>query len=426
MIGCRVFKRILLALLFISCNTFSQSLQFITLADLHVNTALAHRMQIDAKGYRSKNDLDKATFLSLLQLIKHNIKQGVIPKNPDFVLLLGDLVGHRAYLKGKRSVAVKHNLLVALQSLQQLFPNKPIISVFGNNDSSQKNYGRYFYKGHSPYKTALAAGYKNGFISTGNRCQRHAKSKVPCLISGDKKNGYFSVLIKPHLVLLGINSVMFSPKHKTPATVTAKQMHFISATLAAAKKQQQSVLIAMHIPVGVNMYNGDVFWRQALESQFLGVLHKYRSIIRGVLVGHTHLDEVKVLKLGGKPLGQYYTPALSTSHGNSPGLRVYTMQKKQQHWYIEDYETFQIHGQKTPRLTSYYHFKRSYCKNIATNNINDCLNNVPTKLLWKHYTVGNPNHFMTKIHDAGAAVLKVIFPKLNPKEKNSDDGDDLH
>lgn len=405
----RVLKCLFL-LFFVTINVaaaYAQDASFLTLSDMHLNTELLHRMQIDPGGYDKKNDLDKRTFQSLIALIKKNLGTNRLPKKPDFVLYLGDAVGHTDLMHGSRHPYVIHSEAVIDHALLNLFPNTPIVVVMGNNDSYERDYGRYLYDDRSPFMVAESVGFKNGFLSTGVMCVKskpdEKQSKMPCLVAENTQYGFFSIKIKPKLVLLGVNSVMFSVKHDAKASAVKAQMQFIEKTLQAAQKEHAGVLIAMHIPVGNNTYNGHAFWKPADTKKFMKLLNEYQNTVRGILVGHTHMDEIKVLHLKDGLLGEYYTAALSTSHGNSPSLKRYDLLHHNGQWYLDNYEAYQIHWhERKLSLTPFYQYVKKYCNHYPVYNINSCLKSISFQQLWPQYTVGNPNYPLAKLHAKNA------------------------
>lgn len=406
----RIFKGIgvFFSITLVSSALFAKPFSILTVSDIHLNTVMQHRMQIDPKGYDKKNDLDKHTFLSLVQLIKSHLGHAGLPKAPDLVLYLGDAVGHTDLMHGSRQPYVVHSIASIDHMLLNLFPKTPVVIVMGNNDSYERDYGRYFFDGVSPFTIAKTVGFKNGFLSTGVYCAKDDKSVYPCLLGQNEKYGFFSLKLKPTLVLLGVNSVMFSVKHHAKKAVIQAQLDFIQSTLKQAQQEKESVVIAMHIPVGSNTYNGHPFWQSGPEQAFLKLLLSYQDVVRGVLVGHTHMDELKVLNLKGKLLGEYYTAALSTSHGNSPSLRRYDLKENQGQWYLNNYETYQIHKKnKQLMLTPFYRFSKQYCGHHSVVDINQCLGAITFKEIWPQYTVGNFNYPIAKLHDQGAYYLPV-------------------
>ncbi|RNC77168.1 metallophosphoesterase [Piscirickettsia salmonis] len=386
----------------------TNNINFLTISDIHLNTKQRHTMQIDPSSYDAHNDMDLATFRQLTSLIKKNTGPDHLIPTPQFILYLGDIVGHQSSfskLFQNREKFVTTNQKEVLSQLQQTFPNTPIINVFGNNDSLQANYGDYTYQNKSPYSVALTTGFKNGFLSSGTRCNTQTtQATMPCLATQNTEYGFFSIKITPELTLLGLNSVMFSPEHKPNPHALNSQLQFIKNQLATAQKNNVGILIAMHIPAGHNVYDSSAFWQDKDQQQFLNTIAPYHHQIRGILVGHTHMEEFKIIQTAGKAYGEYFTAGLSTSHGNSPSLKLYTLTKSKNNWAISDYTTYQVHKKNnTLELSKYYNFANVYCKNLAFNaDINNCLSHITFNMITPRYTVNNPNYlnYQTKSPEA--------------------------
>ena len=388
----RIFSSVL-TLLFATSPSFSQDgLRFLSISDIHINKNKLAAMQIDPEGYNPQNDMDAGSYQEVMSLIKARAPQG--PNTPDFVIYLGDMIGHKIDTNG-RADFVKDNAANVFRGLVASFPDVPIINVFGNNDSLQKNYGDFQYDGMSPFTIATENGFKNGFLSTGVTCRDDGSAhEFPCLDQESPEFGYFSVQIRPKLSVVGLNSVMFSPLHMSNDTAIMSQLAFLSDELQAAQKKGRSVLIAMHIPVGKNVFDGSHFWKSVHEDSFLELVSHYKGLIKGVLVGHTHMEEFTIIRTEGMNIGQYFTAGLSTSHGNSPSVKMFDMAKNNETWTISDYTVYQMHRAEDKKLTfgPYYTFSSTYCSHLDTNDINRCLSRIQFQDTQSRFTVGNPNN----------------------------------
>lgn len=371
------------------------NIAFLSISDIHLNCNQPHPMSIDPCCQSQRNDMDLKTLKRLLSLIKaETTTTGVIAK-PAFILYLGDMVGHKKWQLTDREAYVKTDITKIFDLLSTYFPNTPIINIFGNNDSVQEDYGDYDDTGDSPSTIAINSHFNNAFLSSGILCHKTQKQqKMPCLMSQNTHLGCFSIRLADQLILIGLNSVMFSRYHHADANAAAQQIQFLADALKKAKNEHDSVLIAMHIPIGNNTYNNKPFWQMAPQKAFLQILLKYRNEIKGLLVAHTHKEEFKVLRLGDQNIGEYFTAALSTSHGNSPSVKSFDLVKDQNHWVIGNYTTYQIHdAHGKPHLTKYYDFNALYCHAEGKiHDINLCLKSVSFKDILARLNVNNPNN----------------------------------
>jgi alkaline phosphatase D len=280
-------------------------------------------------------------------------------------------------------------------TLQKAFPHTPIISIFGNNDSFEKDYGKFIFKGMSTYNMANQSGFKNGFLSSGTRCDNIMPYPFPCIFSQNHVYGFFSVKIQTNLLLIGLNTVMFSPYHNAKPHEIKVQMEYLKTHLELARASGISVLIAMHIPVGKNVYDGTTFWKKSYQDTFLKLIRTYLNQIKGLLVSHTHMEEFKIIKVpSGQDIGEFFTAGLSTSHGNSPSVKVFQLKNHEEDWEIQNYITYQIHEKNDEIVISkFYDFLSTYCVEFPSNirSINSCLSQIKFNQTLPRFTVNNPN-----------------------------------
>ena len=185
-----IIKRLIL-LIFPFCV---DAYNFLTISDIHLNNEQTHNMNLDPAGYNENNDMDLQSFFKISHAIKHSIGKGkLIPARLDFVLHLGDMIGHRRTWETNRTKLVEENQQIVLSTLQDIFPQTPIVTVFGNNDGFEKDYGRFTYKGMSPFNTAVQYGFKNGFLSDGEVCNAKLLSQYPCIYSQNEIGGFFTL-----------------------------------------------------------------------------------------------------------------------------------------------------------------------------------------------------------------------------------------
>ena len=382
--------------------TKGNSFEFITLTDIHLNNEQQHTMDMAPSGFNKDNDMDLNSFRNLSYAIKQNIGDGKLVSKPTFVLYLGDMVGHQSKSEINRTKLVHENEELVFSSLQDMFPNTPIFTLFGNNDSFEKNYGKFTFNQMSPYETAIQSGFKNGFLSTGWICGGDSDVLFPCIVSQNERNGYFSAKIQPGLLLVGLNTVMLSPRHDMNSTAIYEQIDYLKSTLNYAVDNLMSVLIAMHIPLGDNVYDGSSFLEKEYQDIILDTIAPHLYHIVGILASHTHMEEFKILRLrydeGAilyRHIGQYLTAGLSTSHGNSPSIKVFEMEQIV-NWHITNYVTYQLHQKENEiSMAKYYDFKSNYCADIVRNyttDINDCLIQIEFNRTLPYFTVNNTNY----------------------------------
>jgi sphingomyelin phosphodiesterase acid-like 3 len=350
-----------------SASEHHDKLNILVITDMHVNQHTHHTMEINPPHRNFQNDLDLQTFERLMSETKQAIKQGAI-KKPSMVMILGDIQGH---LRTSHHAIIENEATV-FRVFSATFPDTPIFYTFGNNDSLQSNYGPFKLKNNkkphtsekSPFDVAVKQdGWKDGFLSTGALCKK-TESTYPCLISEDKKHGYYSAYLEPNLRFISLNSVLFSVKRKHVSKHEANmQLHWLETQLKTATTEQDAVLLAMHIPPGRNVYNHEAFWEAHELTTFLNLINTYQNSIIGILTAHTHYEGLKLIqnKTHTNISTVYSTAALSTSHGNAPSVKTFELSNTHHYWTLDDYETFSFSDPESKlQLNSLYRYSDYY------------------------------------------------------------------
>ncbi len=411
--------------LFAAASNNTNNNNFLVISDIHLDQTTTHKMEISPTAYNGENDLDPATFEKLLADVSSNIKNGTLAP-PQFILILGDIAGHNR--PDINSVA--NNELKVFSELKKNFPATPIFYTFGNNDSFAINYGPFKdnnfpeqYK--SPYDVAvLNAGWKNGFLSTGTMCAANNNNSFPCMMTEDTTNSYYAAYLAPQLKLISLNSIMFSYKRKIVGEQDAmQQLQWLEAQLKTAQAQQETVILAMHIPPGNNTYDHSVFWLQPEQTSFLKLINTYKKNIIGLLASHTHMEELKIIKtLDNETVtGVYFVPGLSTSHGNEPAVKEFAYANENGKWALTDYEVFHFSENNTKAnkkknmeennvaFAKLYDYKNYYCTstNEQMTDITACLNKITAEKMKVYLTAGNKNCCGSQIPFPDDIVIQV-------------------
>jgi len=151
--------------------------------------------------------------------------------------------------------------------------------------------------------------------------------------------------------------------------------------LENAKKQNQHVLIGMHIPEGIDVYATlrvklftlIKFWDTEYQKRFQTELKNYAPQISAIFAGHLHSDWFQILTFNDKDqIPVVGTPSISPIFGNNPGFKIfsYSLQAKQLENYITYY--FPLNSGKNWGLE--YEFNRIYqSDNCSTCPISDSM-----------------------------------------------------
>lgn len=376
--------------------------RFLVISDIHLNIHTQHAMEFAPTAATVQNDLDRVTYEQLVRTIKASIQSGEIPK-PEFILILGDLVGH---IRLSQEDVVNSESLV-LNSLQAAFPEIPVLYTFGNNDSLVENYGVFrvdkpISDVHSPIDVIKTIWPRGHFLSTGARCDRDHHI-YPCLLEKNTSSGYYTAYLKPNLRLISLNSVMFSKLRQGYSRDSiSEQLLWLDRQLLEVEAAQESALLVMHIPPGNNIYNAyfwsnTAFWSNGYNQQFVDIIQAHYGCLTGILAAHTHKDEIKIIQNAEHmPLvGVYMNGALSTSHGNAPSVRSYVLSqsKDKLRWDLSDYWTYYFTQSKNGdiQVQPLYQFKNVYCDMQVDKRMSDCLDSVSINKLSRYLSIGNQN-----------------------------------
>lgn len=268
-------------------------------------------------------------------LLSYTLNKAKIAATNDqvqFVLILGDFLGHdyRRYYKQYSShysranyrAFVRKTLEFLNDELVNTFPGIDIYAVPGNNDSYIANYGFYPSSGFYNESGTLWA----ELIKNPNN--RHAM-RVQFA-----KAGYYSVDLSSKLRLLVLNTVLFSTKAKGKGVSEAAsvEIDWLQQQLVSAKRDGKKVLIAMHIPPGIDIYASLKFrlfrmielWNLPYIEQYEKLLGMYAPQIVAIFAGHLHYNLLQALSLGdGKSVPMVGAPSISPFYGNNPSFNVY-------------------------------------------------------------------------------------------------------
>lgn len=391
-----------------------QSQYFIVIPDIHNNSySSALPMNLSPNGPATKgliNNVDSANLNSTLNAFQQQLQQFVQaqPTPPAFIIFLGDMVrnGDDDDPPARLSDETR-----AFTFLKSTFPNIPIFYVFGNHDSVQEVWGSFYSTTpgagpNSPYEVAELNGWSDGFLSTGAVCNLNKSFSGPCLISENTQIGFYSAYLQPGLRLVALNTPLLDVQALNPsASDISTQFTWFNAQLSDAAANNESVLIAMHVPLGSsldslssNSINSIV---PSYNTQLLQIISNYRKNVIGMLAGHTHMDSMRVFTQASNKVNFLINPAaLSTHSGNAPSFQTVTFYNNQQlinnAWIISDYETFKFvatNGANNQQvgIQSVYKFSDYYCNGAATNMM-DCLGNITAAKMSAYHTAGNPNY----------------------------------
>lgn len=287
-----------------------------------------------------------------------------------FVLVLGDFIGHD-YRKFYRKYA-QDNSYAGFQSfikktfeflnleLAQTFPNVSVYSVVGNNDSYNGDY-------HSKIKGKFFADSAILWSSLIKNKQARADMQRDFPTAG-----YYAVDVAPGLRLIVLNTVLFATKAKGEGVDQAATTEFtwLHNQLMAAAEKKQKVLLAMHIPAGIDVYASLQYrllrlielWQHEDTDRYEAELKMFSPVFAGIFAGHLHADWFQILTLSNENrVPVTGTPSISPIFGNNPGFKVYVYSPKTQQ--VENFETYYYPIEKNSSWGVEYSFDKIYQPN---------------------------------------------------------------
>jgi sphingomyelin phosphodiesterase acid-like 3 len=248
----------------------------------------------------------------------------------DFVVLIGDYLRHNfkdAFVKAGGlpadfpAFATKTAVFV-LNTIQNT-AGVPVYVALGNNDTTCGDYGL---DANGPFLQALADSAKI-FLDQ------------PKAAESFRLAGYYSL---PHPAIahdqiVVLNSVLWSRKaficESTTTDLGDAEMNWLEAQLATAKASDNKLVLAMHVPPGVDAFytsQGGAtkppveFWREAYLTRFVDLVHRYGDRIQIVLAAHIHRDDFRILSGSGpqETVGIRIMPSISPVYQNNPAFGV--------------------------------------------------------------------------------------------------------
>ncbi len=306
-------------------------------------TLFEHSQNTTPSTYRA--DTNYALFKSSLV----QLKKVAEAEHPRFVLLLGDFLAHsyrEQYIlyahdgsrEGYRNF-VKKTLQFLTLEIRRAVPESDIYPAVGNNDTYTGDYsvirnGQFFKETASVWASLIK--------DTAN--QENFRHQFPT-------GGYYAVTV-PHSKnqrIIMLNTVAFSihAQGKDVAQLAQQEMDWLHKQLETAAKQHQSVMLAFHIPIGVDVYRtvqnimGGIveFWQPVYSEQFRNDLQEFSDTITAILPAHIHMDTFQVVVFKHpQDIPVSFTPSISPIFGNNPGFKVYSYYPES--FRLNNYETY--------------------------------------------------------------------------------------
>lgn len=156
--------------------------------------------------------------------------------------------------------------------------------------------------------------------------------------------GYYThVLPTVHVIVLHTLLWAYRLEPSLPSSVTdpCNQFEFLRDELAKVQRTGKRAIIMGHIPPGLNTYNvlengfetatKDMFWKEAYEAKYDGIIAQYRDVVAVQLFGHTHKFTLLTMSRNGAL--SLIVPSISPIFSNNPS---YLLANFSDAWALQD------------------------------------------------------------------------------------------
>lgn len=273
----------------------------------------------------------------------------VASANPDFILYLGDMPTHSSH-----PAAVRDEIFNAvLGGLANTASGTeiPVLYLPGNNDTLGLNADFYGLNDYCPF----TEGGQSVFNSANQPSSWPVVNGSADIIDlTHRADGYYAARIPvgdtaSHLRVLALNTNVFTSAYSlcsdTAAADGSSQLDWLAAQLADAATAREPVLLAMHVPPGVDGYRSPgqqdpkTMWDpymvyegsdaalqgRWMQAVMLDIIARHDDEITVLVGGHTHLNGIR--RMHACDAAETVTellvsvPGISTDHGNSPAVK---------------------------------------------------------------------------------------------------------
>ncbi len=371
-----------ITLLISSCGGSSQTTQIVAFSDVHFNpfydaTLFDALVAAPADEWETIFEGSGTTTLSTwgqeanYPLLKQTITTVCTQADEaPFLLFTGDILGHGfnnafyALYGSEDETALRTFILKTVtffaQSVRSACGERPVAFILGNNDAYEGDYQLL------PGSTFLAD-TANLFSQTLLMNKVDATEFAETYVAG----GYYATTaLQANLMLIGMNTVFFSPRAPEESAAAASvQIAWLETKLAQARANGLRVWLLLHIPPGIDIFstvhtfmdeNGHVtdaatMWTEELQAEMAETLTEYRDVISATFGAHTHMDEYRLsISSDTSPHGSVVvTPSISPLFGNNPAFKVLTARTDD--WLLSDYTSWvnPLEGDDSIFSTSY-------------------------------------------------------------------------
>ena len=262
-------------------------------------------------GAAGKCDMNLEVLKSLAKELKH--------KDIDFILFTGDFGAHDVW-------EIDQDVIIRITQIsldiieEEIGQDIPIYPAIGNHEKAPPD---VFFGS----ETILLHGLSKIF-------KRYLTQEA---YDDFSQYGYYTMLYKnTNLRLISLNCVLCNSMNFNligDSLQVSKMFKWLENVLSEAEKNGERIYLLDHIP----MYSSQHSYDCAIRLKIL--LERYQNIISGYISGHTHRDELTLVKEYHNPkkysVLNYISPSLTTYPGLWPSYRIY--QADYETKFINDY-----------------------------------------------------------------------------------------
>lgn len=300
---------------------------------------------------------------------------------PLFITLSGDLLTHEFPCRfahaahdakpGELAAFSAKTVAFVVAQVRQAFPRVPVYVAVGNNDSGCNDYRE---TADSPFLQQTAEVIRQAAKDPG----------LQVTPEGDYSVALPAPILHGRLIVL--DDVFASRDYAScgggaDRTPERTQMDWLQAQLAAAEARHEQVWVMAHIPPGADVYTS--FSRYVLrpselcnvdprsylaDTALADTLLNHAGNVRLALFGHTHMDEIRLLRRDASAAGDAtpavipakLVPSISPFAGNHPAFVIAAVDPRTA--VLKDWRTFVSPGTQgsSPPWTEAYRFTTAY------------------------------------------------------------------
>lgn len=312
-----------------------------------------------------------------VEVVKAFAKEAKKTKN-EFILFTGDNSAHNVWEINQDEIIEATRISVELM-VKELGEDIPIYPAIGNHEKAPPD----VFLGS---ETVLLHGLSKIF----------RKYLTKEAYDSFSQFGYYTQLHKnTNLRIISLNCMVCNSMNFNligESYQPARMFRWLENVLNEAEKNNERVYLLDHIPMYVSQHTYDCTFRLKI------LIERYKDIISGYISGHTHRDEISLVKEYSNPkkysLINYICPGLTTYTEYWPSYRIYSADTETK--FINDFIQMRLNLDETNKndkplwfiayqATKYYNVtKMDDYKTIAKANVDE--------IFVKHFLTDNPEN----------------------------------